>query len=109
MAAQTFSPDPPTLGQGAGYANYQAGGWGPVALQKATGANAGTPGGFTPAPCYIPEDLADMADVTASPATPWTTAQRVVTFDGQECYWNGSAWSAGRAALAAKATTAKAE
>lgn len=65
---------------------------------KATGAVAGTPGSFTPAGNGKVNTLAQMAGVTASPATGWTTLQRVVLNDGTEAYWNGTSWASGRAA-----------
>lgn len=111
----THSPDPVNLLAGPGtaaqqaarprqYANHQAGGYQPTAPVWATGATAGTPGGFTPAPSYIPEDVQAMTDrgVTATPATAWTTGQRVITYDGKPCSWNGSAWVSGQATVAAK-------
>lgn len=65
---------------------------------KATGATAGTPGTFTPAGnTGKVNNLAQLSGVTASPATAWTTAQRVLLNDGTEAYWNGTAWVAGRA------------
>lgn len=64
---------------------------------KATGANAGTPGAFTPAGSGV-NTFSELAGaVTANPATAWTTAQRVVLNDLSEAYWNGTAWVAGRA------------
>lgn len=108
--AATHSPDPVVLLAGAGtaatqaarprqYANLQGGGWQSTPPVWATGATAGTPGGFTPAPCYVPEDVAAMTErgVTPTPATAWTTGQRVLTYDGKPCSWNGSAWVSGQA------------
>lgn len=65
---------------------------------KATGATAGVPGTFTPAGNGKVNNLAEMSGVTASPATAWTTGQRVLLNDGSEATWTGSAWAAGRAA-----------
>jgi hypothetical protein len=67
--------------------------YGPI---TATGATAGTPGTFSPAGANAPYRLADLTGVTASPATVWTTGQRVVLSDGTEAHWTGSAWAAGR-------------
>jgi hypothetical protein len=66
----------------------------------ATGATAGTPGTWTPAGSTPPATVAALlADpVTASPATAWTTGQRVVCGDAAPAYWNGTAWVAGTAA-----------
>lgn len=72
----------------------------PVAVGvEATGATAGTPGSWTPAPAYGPEDMAALtADpVTASPATDWTAGQYVVLEDGSFANWNGTTWVAGKA------------
>lgn len=63
---------------------------------KATGATAGTPGTFTGGTGRV-NSLAGMSTIVASPATVWTTGQRVVCNDGAECYWNGTIWAAGRA------------
>jgi hypothetical protein len=71
------------------------GGWsnnGPAA----TGATAGTPGTFTPAGCDSPDKLAELAGVTASPATAWTTGQYVLLGDGTFAYWSGTGWVAGK-------------
>jgi hypothetical protein len=38
-----------------------------------------------------------MAGVTANPATAWTTGQYMSLDTGTECYWDGTAWTAGRA------------
>lgn len=60
----------------------------------ATGATAGAPGTFTPANSYG-ADLADLTDVTATPATAWTTGQHVVLSDGSSAHWDGDSWNAG--------------
>lgn len=103
----TFSPDPQHLLAGAGTAavqaarprEYRAGGAGigyvtvqPVA---ATTAVAGTPGTWTPAGSYVPGTM-PATGITASPATAWTTGQRVVARDGSEWSWTGTAWALGR-------------
>jgi len=64
---------------------------------KATGATAGAPGSWTPAGNGGVNGLSGVSTVVASPATAWTTGQRVVCNDGTEVFWNGSAWSVGRA------------
>ncbi len=60
----------------------------------ATGATAGTPGTWTPANSYAPEDLAELTggSFTASPNTAWTTGQYVVLGDGTWAKWSGTAW-----------------
>jgi hypothetical protein len=65
----------------------------------ATGATAGSPGSFTPANSYGPEDLAALqaSAVTASPATAWTSGQYVTLGDGSLASWSGTAWEAGAA------------
>lgn len=63
---------------------------------KSTGATAGVPGTFTGGSGKV-NTLAQMTAVTATPATGWTTGQRVVLNDGSEAYWNGTTWIAGRA------------
>jgi hypothetical protein len=65
--------------------------------QPATGATAGSPGSFTPGGSATPANLASLAGITPSPATAWTTGQRVVLADGSTASWNGSAWVAGAA------------
>lgn len=72
----------------------------PVPLS--TGATAGTPGAWTPAPpaSRVPtlqEITSGQIVVTPSPATPWTTGQYIVTADGVEGYWDGTKWVQGRA------------
>lgn len=64
---------------------------------KATGATAGTPGTWTPSGSAPADRFADLAGVTATPATAWTVGQRVLLSDSSEAYWNGTAWTAGRA------------
>ena len=71
-------------------------------IDAAFGATAGTPGSFTPAGTSPPASVADLiagrpVAVAASPATAWTTGQRVVCADGSTAYWNGTAWVAGTA------------
>jgi hypothetical protein len=65
-----------------------------------TGATAGTPGTWTPANAAAADDIDDLQNhvpaITASPATAWTTGQRVVLGDGTEAHWSGTAWVAGR-------------
>ena len=102
--AKTFSPDPTHLGSGAGTADIQdnearryANSAGGYFTGKATGANAGTPGAWTPAGSQPPYALADAAGKTATPATLWTTNQYVVLGNGTNAYWNGTAWAAGKA------------
>jgi hypothetical protein len=60
----------------------------------ATTATAGTPGTFNG---VRPADLAGMTGITASPATAWTTGQRVIVGDGSEAHWSSTAWVEGRA------------
>jgi hypothetical protein len=62
----------------------------------ATGAGPGTGNGtYTPAGATPPQNLAALAGVTATPATAWTTGQRIVLGDGSLAHWNGTAWVAG--------------
>ncbi|MEU9044103.1 hypothetical protein AB0D63_20850 [Kitasatospora sp. NPDC048343] len=63
----------------------------------ATGATAGTPGGFTPTGAITPANLAAMSGVVANPATAWTTGKHVLLGDASKAYWNGTAWAAGQA------------
>jgi hypothetical protein len=69
----------------------------PGAVIAATGANAGTPGTFTPTGAEPPADLGTLDSVTANPTTAWTAGQRVILGDGTAAYWNGTAWVAGTA------------
>lgn len=100
--AGTFSPDPTHVATGAGTAAAQAarpreyadavnGGWDPMA----TGATAGAPGSFTPAGSKVPDNLAGMTGVIASPATAWTVGQYVSTADSAKAHWTGTAWVSG--------------
>jgi hypothetical protein len=61
----------------------------------AAGATAGTPGTYTPAGSYGPEDFASIGALTASPGTAWTSGQHIVLGDGSLAYWNGTAWTTG--------------
>lgn len=70
----------------------------PLGGSYATGATAGTPGSFTPAGSTAPYDLADLATVTASPSTAWTTGQYVVLGNGSRAHWDGDSFAAGEAA-----------
>jgi len=63
----------------------------------ATGADAGTPGIYTPPNSYGPEDFADMGSLTASPSTAWTSGQHIVLGDGSVAHWDGTAWVTGSA------------
>lgn len=71
----------------------------PIA-NPATGATAGTPGEWTPTGATPPANHANLAAgipvlVVASPATAWLVGESVVTGDGSDSYWNGTAWTAG--------------
>ena len=61
----------------------------------ATGADAGTPGDFTPANSFPPADLASATGLTASPNTAWATGEYVVLGDGSQAHWSGTAWASG--------------
>jgi len=63
----------------------------------ATGADAGTPGTYTPPNSYGPADFASITGLVASPTTAWTTGQHIVLRDGSLAYWNGTAWTTGSA------------
>jgi hypothetical protein len=63
---------------------------------EATGATAGTPGAFKPDGATAPAGLTSMTKIKASPATPWTTGQRVVLADKTEACWSGTNWVGGR-------------
>lgn len=56
----------------------------------ATAAGAWTPANAVPAPAF-----ANMTGVTASPATAWTTGQKVTLQDGSLAHWTGTAWATG--------------
>lgn len=62
----------------------------------ATGATAGTPGTWTPADSSPAANITELrAEVTASPATAWTTGQYVSLDNGKDAYWDGSDWRYG--------------
>lgn len=65
----------------------------------ATGANAGTPGTFTPAGATAPANLAALqgGSVVASPPTAWTTGQHVVLGDSSQAHWDSDSWESGAA------------
>lgn len=65
---------------------------------EATGATAGTPGTFSPAGAFRPETVDDLAGVTATPLTAWTTGQGVLLQNGTFAYWDGAGWLPGKAA-----------
>lgn len=60
-----------------------------------TGATAGSPGTFTPAGSYTPQTGAAIQSLTATPATAWTSGQYVQATNGEQRYWNGTAWVVG--------------
>jgi hypothetical protein len=67
-----------------------------------SGAQAGTPGLWTPVGSEPPADVATLiaGDVTPNPATAWTTGQYVQTQTsgtGGRAYWDGDEWVAGAA------------
>lgn len=67
----------------------------------ATGANAGTPGTWSPVGATPPANAAaaTSSGVIATPSTSWTTGQYVqgsTAGSAGEMYWNGTAWTAGR-------------
>lgn len=66
---------------------------------EATGADAGSPGTWTPTDAYPPADFATLVaqSVTANPATAWTTGQYVILGDLTHAYWDSSAWVVGEA------------
>lgn len=70
---------------------------------NATGATAGTPGTWTPSGSTPPANAAGAtsASIVATPSSAWTTGQYVqgsTAGTGGEMYWNGTAWTAGKAA-----------
>jgi hypothetical protein len=77
----------------------------PAGAGAATGANAGTPGLWTPSGSTPPSSVANLiagvpSAVVASPTTGWTTGQYVQTGTGGsagQAHWDGSAWATGQA------------
>jgi hypothetical protein len=63
----------------------------------ATGAQAGSPGYFTPSGATVPADLSALSGLSAAPATAWTPGQYVLTGDLTANHWSGSAWATGKA------------
>lgn len=82
--------------------------WAPAAV-AATGATAGVPGTWTPASSTPPATVAALIAgtpnaVVASPTTAWTTGQYVQTATAGapgQAHWDGTAWVAAPALLAA--------
>ena len=75
----------------------------PGAGTAATGATAGTPGTWTPSGSTPPANFsaADMAGITATPTTAWTTGQYVqgsTAGTSGEMHWDGTDWVTGRGA-----------
>ena len=69
----------------------------PAPAITATGANAGSPGAFTPSGATPPASLAAMSSITANPTTAWTAGQYVVLGNSTLAHWSGTAWVAGAA------------
>jgi len=65
----------------------------------ATGANAGSPGTFTPSGAVAPGSLTELQNggVVASPVTAWTTGQHVVLGDAAHAHWDADSWETGDA------------
>lgn len=67
----------------------------------ATGANAGTPGAWTPAGSTPPATVAALQSaapaIVASPTTAWTAGQYVACGDAAHAHWSGTAWVSGNA------------
>jgi hypothetical protein len=64
---------------------------------SATGADAGTPGTFTPENATPPPDLLGMTGITANPATAWAEGEHVVLGDESQAHWTATQWAAGAA------------
>lgn len=62
----------------------------------ATTAVAGTPGTYLPSGAQTPATGAQIATLTASPTSAWTSGQYVVATNSDERYWNGTSWQVGR-------------
>ena len=82
----------------------------PGTTAPATTATAGTPGTWNGTPPSSPANLiAGVPNaVVASPTSAWTTGQYVQTGTagaGGRAFWNGTAWVAGAAALAASSSS----
>lgn len=78
--------------------------WGGTLATPATRANAGIPGTWVPANSTPPADPATLSqsNVTASPATPWTSGQYVQTRlagAAGRATWTGTNWVSGAAPL----------
>lgn len=69
----------------------------PAPQVNPTGANAGSPGAFTPSGATPPATLAAMSGITANPTTAWTAGQYVVLGNSTLAHWSGTAWVAGAA------------
>jgi len=71
------------------------------AWSSATGADAGTPGTWTPADSRRPATFDALATsvpaITANPTTVWSTGQHVVLGDGAFAWWDGTDWQEGTA------------
>ena len=76
----------------------------PSGQSHRTGANAGTPGTWTPAGSTPPASVAALQAaipaIVATPDTAWTTGQYVQTGTAGaagEAHWDGDSWESGRA------------
>jgi hypothetical protein len=63
----------------------------------ATGADAGSPGAFTPTGANVPADLATLIalEVVADPLTVWAENEHVVLGDDSHAYWDSTEWLEG--------------
>jgi hypothetical protein len=69
----------------------------PQPVIPATTAYAGSPGYFGPPGATIPQNLAALDEITASPTTAWLQGQYVHLADNTQAYWDGSMWKLGLA------------
>lgn len=76
-------------------------GGGTTGTVAATGANAGTPGVWTPVGSVPPANLTALQNalpaIAANPATAWTTGQYVDVGDASDAHWDGDTWESGTA------------
>jgi hypothetical protein len=72
---------------------------GAQAIIRATGATqvSGLAGNFTPTNAGPRKNFADLAGLTASPLTAWTSNSHIMLGDGTMAYWTGTAWAVGDA------------
>jgi hypothetical protein len=78
----------------------------PQPVIPATGASTGHPGTYSPPGATMPDNLAGLSAVTATPTTIWVQGDYVNLKDLTTAYWNGTAWALGNSPGPSKGSAA---